>query len=361
MVIEWREDGTVSEIHGFMIFRPSWTWGTEQFECPGTFTKDGGHYLIYETVDACYIPPSWIGRPDQQWHVCEVIGRGNIEHGAIYGQWCVTELEIVREIDKTEISRSINLGNYNSGRHNIGFSNSGYGNVGTSNTGNSNVGSCNSGSCNSGNHNVGDYNAGDMNLGDLNIGEKNYGLGNHGNRNYGCGNIGDSNLGSRNIGYGNSGRNNIGNGNSGTGNIGYGNVGDLNIGDYNASKCSYGCFNTAPGEFRLFNKPTDWTMDTWTNSEAYRVMATMPKAGTSWIFPGSMSAAQKRKYSEYKVLRGYLRKDKVGNVTRQHWWDHLLSDEERQAVLSIPNFDPKIFKKCTGIDARKESTDDRNN
>ena len=48
-------------------------------------------------------------------------------------------------------------------------------------------------------------------------------------------------------------------------------------------------------------------------------------------------------------MTGGFLKQTEEEAKKQMWWDEL-SDKEKNAILSIPNFDRAIFKEITGID-----------
>ena len=152
-----------------------------------------------------------------------------------------------------------------------------------------------------------------VNIGDNCKGRGNTRSCNCGDYNAGIGNVGDFNSGIRNVGDFNSGNKNVGSGNSGYWNIGNGNTGSWNKTDY-----STGYFNTTPDEIRMFNKPVEITREEWKSSDAYAALFWMP----------------------------------VIVEERQSWWETLLPTR-KNAILSIPNFDAKIFKEITGIDVRE--------
>ena len=61
-----------------------------------------------------------------------------------------------------------------------------------------------------------------------------------------------------------------------------------------------------------------------------------------------MTDAEKAAYPTYKTTGGYLKILDESERT-QIWWDGL-EDEEKNIIKSIPNFDPDIFRQCTGIE-----------
>lgn len=170
--------------------------------------------------------------------------------------------------------------------------------TGLCNSGNRNSGNCNSGNCNSGNYNSGDYNSGEFNSGDCNSG------------NY--------------------------------------NIGDFNSGDWNKTYFSNGCFNTELPKIFLFNRHSDWTYQDWLNSDARYILSNIPSNIHEWISSDDMTDEEKNKHPEYQVTGGFL-KCVNNDSKRQEWWNNL-SKKDKQAVMSLPNFNNDIFKEIAGID-----------
>jgi len=79
-------------------------------------------------------------------------------------------------------------------------------------------------------------------------------------------------------------------------------------------------------------------------------MANMPMAikTTEWIGENDMTDKEKLDNPSYKTCGGYL-KTYVPETDVQGWWDNL-DEDNRQAVLDLPNFDAEIFKQITGIE-----------
>lgn len=170
----------------------------------------------------------------------------------------------------------------------------------------------------------------------VNIGKGNTGLCNSGNRNSGNWNSGTCNSGDWNSGNYNSGNYNSGNRNSG----------DWNSGDWNETNFSNGCFNTKEPKIFLFDKPSNWTYCNWFYSNARRLLNQIPK-NVVWIDSKNMTDEEKEQHPEYEVAGGYL-KILDESECRQSWWDSL-SEEAKDTIKAIPNFDEEIFEKCTGI------------
>ena len=149
---------------------------------------------------------------------------------------------------------------------------------------------------------------------------------------------GRCNTGDRNTGNRNTGNWNTGNWNTGNGNTGHGNKSSFNT----------GCFNTEEQKIMLFNKPSDMTYREWMDSDARYLLNQIPKYVVEWVYEEDMTDAEKAAYPTYKTTGGYLKILDESERT-QIWWDGL-EDEEKNIIKSIPNFDPDIFRQCTGIE-----------
>ena len=180
----------------------------------------------------------------------------------------------------------------------------------------------NSGKGCTGKGNSGDYNSGDYNSGDYNSGNRN--------------------SGNRNSGYYNSGNRNSGDYNSG----------DYNSGDWNKTNHENGCFNTGKTTIRMFNKPSDMTYSDWANCRARFILSSMPFTDLRWVAFSEMTDAEKEKNPNAEVMGGYLKQERVTQERKQKWYD-ALSDDEKNAIKSLPNFDADIFEEITGINVRK--------
>ena len=173
---------------------------------------------------------------------------------------------------------------------------------------------------------------------------------NTGNGCTGMGNSGNRNSGNRNSGNWNSGNRNSGDQNSGNRNSGNRNSGNWNSGDWNSCSYSSGCFNTIEHKMFLFNKLSDWTYHDWIRSDARRVLSRIPHRHLEQVSYDSMSDTEKEANPEVKTTSTFLRM--VDNPDVQNWW-RSISDEDKKAILSIPNFNKAIFKEITGVDVDK--------
>ena len=309
-------------VKGYKVFNPDWTCRGKQYSCPGTFEEfvspsvcNVGMHFCKNAAD-CFRYYDF----DPNNHVAEVIAHGTVAEDE--NKCATNKLEIVREIPWTEVLEIVNTGKACTGRCNSGDWNSGDRNSGDRNSGNRNSVDCNSGDWNSGNCNSGDWNSGNRNSGDCNSG--------------------DWNSGDRNSGDRNSGNCNSGNWNSG----------NCNSGDWNATSFSNGCFNTASPKIYMFNKPTDWTFEQWVNCRARRLLNEIDDCPLEYVYLSDMTDEEKAAHPEAETTGGYLKERTTADNARK-WWAGLSADD-RNVILSLPNFDAAIFKEITGIDASKD-------
>ena len=170
----------------------------------------------------------------------------------------------------------------------------------------------------------------------------NQGKGCTGNRN-----TGNHNTGSCNTSDWNTGNRNAGDWNAGNYNTGSCNAGDWNAGDWNYSSFNSGCFNTSEHKILMFDEPSDWTYRDWLNSKAYWILFGMPKDVTTWVYACDMTDEEKAAHPEHVTTGGYLKKLDERNVAQDYW--NSLSENQKQVILSLPNFDKEKFYQCTGI------------
>ena len=323
----------MEEVKGYKVFNPDWTCRGYRYAVGMLAETDeeinvcswGFHFC--ENPAACFNYYSF----DPRNKVAEVVARGKVKTD---GDKSVTDkLEIVREVTWEEVLRLVNTGT---------------GCSGLSNSGNRNSGDFNSGNRNSGNRNSGDFNSGDFNSGNRNSGNRNSGNRNSSDFNSGNFNSGDFNSGNFNSGDFNSGNRNSGNRNSGDFNSGDFNSGNRNSGDFNKTNCSNGCFCTEEPKIYLFNKPSDMTLRQWWDNRARYVMLHLPEKNTlEWVDSAYMSGKEKEEHPEHETTGGFLRAMSPKEPA-QHWWESL-GKKDKEAVLSLPNFDAEIFREITGI------------
>jgi hypothetical protein len=81
----------------------------------------------------------------------------------------------------------------------------------------------------------------------------------------------------------------------------------------------------------MFDKESNWTMKDWRDSKAFEIMLKCP------CYTYIHDSDQKE-----STLQEATTED------RQMWWNEL-SEDDKNAVKSLPNFDADKFYICTGI------------
>ena len=290
---------------GYKVFNSDWTCSNFQYEVGKTYEMDAteiklcnrGFHFCERLID-CFLYYGF----DSENKFAEVEALGVILTDG--PKSCTNKIKIVREMNWNEVLNLVNIGKDCTGYGNTNSYNSGKYNSGDRNSGNRNSGDRNSGLYNSGSENYGDYNSGNRNIGDWNSGSWNIG----------CRNTGNYNVGSR------------------------------NCGDFNKTSNAVGCFNTQDRQLFFFDKPTDMTFDQWRVSKAYHLLSRSDLEPVIWIPLKHMTELEKKQHSEAYTIGGYL---KVCD-TNIEWWNNL-TDEEKNIIKSIPNFDPDKFFEITGI------------
>ena len=93
------------------------------------------------------------------------------------------------------------------------------------------------------------------------------------------------------------------------------------------------------------------TYDEFYNSKYYDALNSAPFILTEWH---EFTEAEKKdsiiRQSIGGKLISYTYEEACAN-----WWK-LLSNEAKETIQNIPNFDAKIFKEITGIDVKKKNT-----
>lgn len=130
-------------------------------------------------------------------------------------------------------------------------------------------------------------------------------------------------------------------------NTGDWNTGDSNTGDWNKSSFNTGCFMTEEQKIFMFNKPSDWSYRDWLNSDARYLLNQIPKNVVEWVYSENMTDEEKAEHPTHETTGGYLKVLDESDCG-QLWWGSL-SDRQKDIIKALPNFDPEIFEKCTGI------------
>ena len=146
---------------------------------------------------------------------------------------------------------------------------------------------------------------------------------------------------------------NSGSSNSGYRNSGDRNSGDSNSGDWNSGDRNSGVFCTDKNpKIKLFDKDSNLTYSDWRNSKARRIMDTCPYSYSDFIDSENMTDEEKNKHPEHETIGGFIKTIVVTTEDKQAWWDKL-SEDEKQTIFDLPNFDAEKFKNCTGITVKE--------
>ena len=175
----------------------------------------------------------------------------------------------------------------------------------------------------------------------------NAGNSNTGYRNAGDHNTGNSNTGYRNTGHRNTGDYNTGNWNTGDYNTGNCNTGDYNTGDFNSSNYNTGFFCTEERRIRIFDIESDMTFNQVRNSAPFCILRRINLSPVTWVPEVDMTNEEKQANPEYKTIGGYLKKNDL-KASYSNWWK-TLTEEEKEIIKDIPNFNADKFKEITGI------------
>ena len=159
----------------------------------------------------------------------------------------------------------------------------------------------------------------------------------------------NGNTGLFNSGDSNSGNNNSGNSNSGDYNSGFANSGDFNSGNRNSgdwNKCngSNGVFCTEEPTIRIFDKETDMTLNEFRKSKYGKALRSVKLKLTEWI---EYTEEEMKEDKNKRLIGGYLEEYSYKEECT-NWWSKL-TEENREIIMSIPNFDADKFYEITGI------------
>ena len=287
----------MSNVKGYKVFNPDWTCRGFQYEVGKTFEHDGNIELCGSGFHFCQKASDCFNYYDFNSNnkVAEVEALDLVE---TEGNKSVTnKIHIVREIPWQELLTIVNTGKDCTGLENTGNWNTGNWNTGDCNTGDCNTGDCNTGDCNTGNWNTGNRNTGNRNTGNRNTGNWN--------------------------------------------------TGNCNTGDCNTVDFSNGVFCTKEDTIKIFDKESNMTLSEWRESRARRIIAWNMEA-TVWIYQRNMTEQEKEQYPSYKTTGGYLKVFTYEEAWKNLW--NSITDEEKQEIINIPNFDKNKFKEITGIE-----------
>ena len=124
------------------------------------------------------------------------------------------------------------------------------------------------------------------------------------------------------------------------------NTGNRNTGDYNITNYSTGVFCTKEEKIKIFDKPSNLTYNDWVKSKARKIIKWNLKT-TVWIYEKNMNDEEKEQYPTYKTTGGYLKVLGYKEAWKNMW--NNITNEEKEEIKNIPNFDKDKFEEITGI------------
>ena len=284
----------MNAIKGYKVFNSDWTCRGFQYKVGETFIHDGNIEMCGKGFHFCQKASdcfNYYGFNSNN-KVAEVEAIGLVE---TCGNKSVTDkITIVREVSWQELLTIVN-----EGHDCTGLCNTGDWNTGDWNTGNWNTGNRNTGDCNTGNRNTGDCNTGNRNTGNCNTGD--------------C------------------------------------NTGDWNTGDWNSSNYSTGFFNNKQQPIYMFNQPIEIRRENIYSIKGFQILR-WNFENSWWVYSENMTEKEKATHPEHETTGGYLKTVDFKTACGMMW--KKLDNEERAAVIEIPNFDADVFKDITGIDIK---------
>lgn len=124
------------------------------------------------------------------------------------------------------------------------------------------------------------------------------------------------------------------------------NSGNWNSGNRNSGDWNSGFFNSTTPKLLLFNKPTDLSYDEVLEIRGIKVLNRCFQ-NNWWIDSKDMSEDEKSVHPDYEATSGYLKVVGFKEACAIMW--RKISNEDKEAVKAIPNFDPDVFEEITGI------------
>ena len=125
------------------------------------------------------------------------------------------------------------------------------------------------------------------------------------------------------------------------------NSGDWNSGDWNSGNCNSGFFNSDEPNVRMFNQ------DTNLKREEIDIPSWCYFDLTVWVSHDTATEKEKENHKEeIETSGGYLKTLEYKEAWRLAW--SKADKEEHKQLLKLPNWDNKVFKEITGIDAEAE-------
>lgn len=140
---------------------------------------------------------------------------------------------------------------------------------------------------------------------------------------------------------------NEGNNCTGLCNTGNGNTGDRNTGGWNSTNYSTGFFNSEQQPIYMFNKPTTYKSRGEINNLKGMIALDCHFKDNWRVNSEHMTNEEKEAHPEHETTGGYLKTVDFKTACEMMW--SKLSDDEKSAVMQLPNFDAEVFEDITGI------------
>ena len=136
------------------------------------------------------------------------------------------------------------------------------------------------------------------------------------------------------------------NGNTGLFNSGNMNSGNRNSGVFNSCNYSNGVFcNKEDMDIRIFNMPSGMSMRDFYRSKYWDAICSVDFPLTEWV---EYTEEEKQADEKKALIGGYLKKNTYQYACAR-WWEDM-SEENREIIMAMPNFDAEVFKDITGIE-----------
>jgi len=202
------------------------------------------------------------------------------------------------------------------------------------------VGDKSTGDKSTGNRSTGHYSTGSCSTGHFSTGDSSTGYSSTGNCSTGYYSTGNYSTGSCSTGCHSTGHCSTG----------YYSTGFRSTGSWSISNYSAGHFSTIDNTgFSVFNKP--YNVKEWENAEKPKFIYFDL---TEWINENEMSDEEKEDNPTYTITGGYLRVYSYREAWKNAWKN--ASKKDKKLLYNLPNFNPKVFKKISGVNVTKDKT-----
>jgi len=122
------------------------------------------------------------------------------------------------------------------------------------------------------------------------------------------------------------------------------NTGHRNTGDWNSGNGNSGFFNTTtPNSIEVFNKPC--SKELWDNTDKPEFLYFDL---TVWVSKDNMTDQEKIENYTFHTTGGYLKELDYKEAFQESYAK--ATQEDKELLLKLPNFDAEVFKEISGID-----------